>query len=930
MCCTDSGTQIRRRKRIALWLLATFAVGLVSSGFLYAQETPPQSRITLAVLNFANRNPGDGWDWLGTGLADMLITDLSKSSSLVVVERDRMAQALAELQLAVRGVVDPSTAGEVGRFARVDWVLFGSFIVEEQTLTIEAHIAEVGTGRLLRLEVVEGRPEELFGLEKRLACCLIERLGEPLTSDEQRAIEQLPTDSIEALEHYVRSLEHFDRGRWLDALRECRLSVRDDPAYVKPAARLAQLYREVGEPEHALVEYRKLVKRDTENALPEPVYFRMGRLLEEAFQDDAAAARAYERILARHPEYDQPFDIRDPSQPSRGWDDVGGIAGVRALAAAQDIGLRVLERLALMQSRAANDFEAARLYSRIVQFSSTHGMALAAGAPYGGFHDRVWGKYRPLYWRFVRQNRDSSLYPPLAVHAIPPKGMTVGPDTEPTHGFFKRQPFWLAAPDREIAELAVSVDTDSLESGEEHGYVEIQWRDPTTQKPIHGIRKFPKGTGAQTVRFRAEPGARVAGVHVFGTPSWQVAITLRPWPAEAAAVPAVGRFQVNFDPEEAQAVFLDGERRTRHRVRQGIAFTEVPAGEHVVEIWWPDGRKASKAFHLPPNGNVSIFLSAENRVFSRQVLAPPGSHTYLFADQQGRLWLLWDRAVDSYWSMNPSQDSDLFCSTSTSGTRWSTPTRMPVSSSSLDMQPILQQDRYGTYWLVWCSSRDPEDPKWLWIASSEDGAKWSFPRKIALPIVDRDDVARWRETHIPCFAFTIDQHNTLWLIWQGRLFRSEDVKQWTEVEVLRTKQKGPPDNSWFGLKHCLIHDGANGLLLLAKPHGLDIGLWQRKESEGWHYLGVLVEDQAHFGSVAVGNAGDVICVFAKNSGIFLKTYQDRRGWSGQIMIESYLKKPLHPSVASLPDGRCVVAYSCQDGIVTTLVDLSVSEFEGRE
>ena len=58
-----------------------------------------QAHTRVAVLNFTNRNPGDGWDWLEKGLADMLITDLSASSRLRVVERERMQLLFEELEL---------------------------------------------------------------------------------------------------------------------------------------------------------------------------------------------------------------------------------------------------------------------------------------------------------------------------------------------------------------------------------------------------------------------------------------------------------------------------------------------------------------------------------------------------------------------------------------------------------------------------------------------------------------------------------------------------------------------------------------------------------------------------------------------------------------------------------------------------------------
>lgn len=72
---------------------------------------------------------------------------------------------------------------------------------------------------------------------------------------------------------------------------------------------------------------------------------------------------------------------------------------------------------------------------------------------------------------------------------------------------------------------------------------------------------------------------------------------LRPW-SGVSELPRFGRFQVNFEPDKAH-VFLDGEAKARGSlVRGGLAVTRAPAGRHVVEVRWPDGRRATKEFRL--------------------------------------------------------------------------------------------------------------------------------------------------------------------------------------------------------------------------------------------------------------------------------------------------------------------------------------------
>jgi TolB-like protein len=122
----------------------------------------------IAVMNFDNRSSSKEWQWLSKGLADMLITDLSASERLSIVERERLSEIVAELKLVKTGVVDSSIADQVGRIAKVDWVLFGSFIKQGNHLKIEGHILNLSTEKIMRVEWVEGPSDDVLKLEKQL------------------------------------------------------------------------------------------------------------------------------------------------------------------------------------------------------------------------------------------------------------------------------------------------------------------------------------------------------------------------------------------------------------------------------------------------------------------------------------------------------------------------------------------------------------------------------------------------------------------------------------------------------------------------------------------------------------------------------------------------------------------------------------------
>lgn len=223
---------------------------------------------TLAVLNFVNLHPGDPWDWLSKGLADMLITDLGASPHLRLVERERMQAFFAEMDLAAKGIVDPATAARFGKMVDADLVLLGTYGVEAGQVQIEGHVVRLRDGQLMRVEFVKGPADQVLALEKELARRILQRLDVPLAEAEKRQLARFATLRVPAAAAYYGAFDAYDAGDYASALGWFRLAVRQDPAYLEARFRVGEMYTSMGEPRHALIEFRRVA--DAGADLPHP------------------------------------------------------------------------------------------------------------------------------------------------------------------------------------------------------------------------------------------------------------------------------------------------------------------------------------------------------------------------------------------------------------------------------------------------------------------------------------------------------------------------------------------------------------------------------------------------------------------------------------------------------------------------------------
>jgi TolB-like protein len=169
---------------------------------------------------------------LERGFAELLTTDLSRSSKLTVVERARIQALLDELALQGAGLTDAGSNVRAGRLLRAGRVVQGSILqVGSSQLRVDAAVVDVPTTEVRGTAQGEEQLEQLFDLEKRIALGLFDQLGVTLTVAERNAIEQRPTRSLAAFLAYSRGLTAEDDGRFEEASRFYGDALRIDPGF---------------------------------------------------------------------------------------------------------------------------------------------------------------------------------------------------------------------------------------------------------------------------------------------------------------------------------------------------------------------------------------------------------------------------------------------------------------------------------------------------------------------------------------------------------------------------------------------------------------------------------------------------------------------------------------------------------------------------
>jgi curli biogenesis system outer membrane secretion channel CsgG len=206
-----------------------------------AQDTRPG----VGVLSFENGGSygldSEDYDAFEVGLQQMLITELAVNSELRLVDRSRIQEVLAEIDLGASGKVDANTAARIGKIVGARYMIMGGFIDWYSDFRFDARIVDVETSEIIQAKFVRGKREDMFEMVVELADEVTRGAElQPLSKnliDERKDIEL----SEEAVRMYTKGLIYQDRGDNERAVELFSQVAREFPEYTPAQEALRQI-----------------------------------------------------------------------------------------------------------------------------------------------------------------------------------------------------------------------------------------------------------------------------------------------------------------------------------------------------------------------------------------------------------------------------------------------------------------------------------------------------------------------------------------------------------------------------------------------------------------------------------------------------------------------------------------------------------------
>jgi adenylate cyclase len=199
-------------------------------------STETAKRPSVAVLAFDNLSDDPGQDYFSDGVAEDIVTELTRDHSLLVIARS------SSFAYRGRGI----DVRQIARELDVRYVLTGSVRRSAMQIRVNAQLIDADTGSHVWAERYDRSLTDLFAVQDEISAAVSIAIEPAITYVERRRAIRKPPESLDAWEAYQRGVWHlsrFEADEHTIARDLLERAIDLDPGFSAAYQALAETYR---------------------------------------------------------------------------------------------------------------------------------------------------------------------------------------------------------------------------------------------------------------------------------------------------------------------------------------------------------------------------------------------------------------------------------------------------------------------------------------------------------------------------------------------------------------------------------------------------------------------------------------------------------------------------------------------------------------
>jgi TolB-like protein len=195
----------------------------------------------IALSDFAVHSKNPNYEFMGKGISEMIAVELAKATGVNLIDRERRAEVLEEIEFALSDLADATKQVEVGKMLAAKYLVFGEIIDMDKEVLTSLRMIDVESTMVVWNEQVVSRITNYDYITGYFTVSILEHLGLPVPSSTIAKVEAAAEKNEDAVVAFSRAVDAYDRKENAEATEELARARRIDPDNEAVRAYLSKL-----------------------------------------------------------------------------------------------------------------------------------------------------------------------------------------------------------------------------------------------------------------------------------------------------------------------------------------------------------------------------------------------------------------------------------------------------------------------------------------------------------------------------------------------------------------------------------------------------------------------------------------------------------------------------------------------------------------
>ena len=183
----------------------------------------------IAISDFAVHSDNPRYKYMGKGVSEMIAVELAKSTGVNLIEREKRAEVLEEIEFALSDLADATKQVEVGKMLAAKYLVFGEIIDMDKEVLISLRMVDVESTQVIWNEQVLANISNYDYITGYFTMSILEHLGLAVPRSTVAKIESVEEKNEDAVVAFSRAVDAYDRKNNTEAKDQLVKARRIDP-----------------------------------------------------------------------------------------------------------------------------------------------------------------------------------------------------------------------------------------------------------------------------------------------------------------------------------------------------------------------------------------------------------------------------------------------------------------------------------------------------------------------------------------------------------------------------------------------------------------------------------------------------------------------------------------------------------------------------